>query len=74
MRTGATFIMQAYSVQNDATLTAAGLAALGERLQLPAGATYRARTLDETLQVLTPTGDATVIQDELNNTYQLIEN
>lgn len=71
---GRTFIMQAYSVQNDETLTAAGLAALGERLQLPDGATYRVRTLDETLRVLTPTGDATVIQDELNNTYQLIEN
>jgi hypothetical protein len=70
---GRAFIMQSYSVQNDATLNATGLAALGERLQLPVGASFRVRTLDRTLRVLTPTGDATVIQDELNNTYQLIE-
>lgn len=70
---GRAFVMQSYSLQSDKTLTEDALAGLASRLKLPEGATYRVRTLDDTLRVLTPTGDATVIQDELNNTYQLIE-
>lgn len=71
--TGRVFIMQSYSQQSDAALAEAALATLGERLKLPQGWTYRARILDEELDVLTPGDTATVIQDDFSNTYQLIE-
>ena len=71
--TGRVFIMQSYSQQSDPALTEADLAALGSRLTLPDGWTFRTRILEDKLAVLTPSEDATVIQDDLSNTYQLIE-
>lgn len=68
---GTAFVMQAYCVGVDPTLTAAGLHTLGERLALPEGWTYRTRILDEELVVDTTASLATVVQDELENTYTL---
>ena len=48
------------------------LAALGSRLSLPEGWTYGVRTLETELTVLSD-GLATVVQDELRNTYQQYE-
>jgi hypothetical protein len=45
------------------------LPGLGSRLQLPAGWRYGTRTLRQDL-VLAAHGSATVVQDELLNTYQ----
>ena len=68
---GAAYVMQAYCVGVDSSLTEADLAGLGERLALPDGWSYRTRVLDEELVVDTTATLATVIQDELENTYTL---
>lgn len=70
-RDGQAFVMQAYCVGVDPTLTEDDLAGLGERLALPGGWTYRIRVLDENLTVDTTRSVATVLQDELENTYTL---
>lgn len=70
---GRTFIMQSYSQQTDPALTEAGLADIAPRLALPEGWTYGARTLDDALRVETKGTGATVFQDALSNTYQLID-
>lgn len=68
---GLTYVMQAYCIGVDPTLTEDGLAALGDRLALPDGWTFRTRILDEELVVDTTATIATVLQDELENTYTL---
>ena len=65
---GAVYVMQSYAQIVDAELTEAELPTLGERLTLPEGWQYRARTLETALSVRTP-GEATVIQDDLQNSY-----
>jgi hypothetical protein len=69
---GKVYVMQSYSQQSNAGLSEADLPGLATQLKLPAGWTYRVRTLDSTLRVLAPNGDATVVQDDFSNTYQLI--
>ncbi len=66
---GGAYVMQSYSHQVDDALTSADLPSLGERLQLPAGWTFRARVVPSEL-VVQATGQAIVTQDELRNTYQ----
>lgn len=66
---GATYVMQAYSQIVDPTLTKAELGGLGSRLALPPGWSYRVRRLREPL-TLRAAGSATILQDELKNTYQ----
>ena len=67
---GAAYVMQSYALIVDPSLSLADLPSLGARLQLPAGWTYRARVLSETLEVNSTGGEAIVLQDELQNTYQ----
>lgn len=69
--TGRNFVMQAYCVGVDSTLTVESLDSLGQRLRLPDGWSFRTRTLDEDLVVDTTAHVATVVQDELENTYTL---
>ncbi len=68
---GTTFVMQSWSQQIDPTLSQSDLAALGSRLELPAGWTYRARTLTAPLRVVTTSTTAKVVQDELKNSYSM---
>lgn len=68
---GLAYVMQAYCVGVDPTLTEDDLSALGERLALPDGWSFRTRVLDEELIVDTTATIATVLQDELENTYTL---
>lgn len=68
---GLAYVMQAYCVGVDPTLTEATLGDLGERLALPEGWSFRTRILDEELVVDTTATIATVLQDELENTYTL---
>jgi hypothetical protein len=68
---GVAYVMQAYCIGVDSTLTEAALPALGGRLSLPVGWSYRPRVLDAALVVDTTDHVATVIQDELENTYTL---
>ena len=68
---GLAYVMQAYCIGVDPTLTQHDLGALGDRLELPKGWSYRARVLNEDLIVDTSASIATVLQDELENTYTL---
>ena len=68
--TGRVFDMQSYSIAKS-DMPESALAALGAQLMLPAGWTYRIRTLTTPLSVTAITGVATIVQDENENTYQL---
>ena len=68
---GLAYVMQAYCVGVDPSLTEASLGDLGGRLALPEGWTFRTRVLEEELVVDTTDTIATVLQDELENTYTL---
>ena len=67
---GSVYVMQSYAQIVDTQLSELDLPGLGARLTVPAGWQYRARTLASPLIVNTP-GEATVVQDELQNTYSL---
>jgi hypothetical protein len=67
---GQVYVMQAYSQIVDPSLSYNDLAGLGSRLKLPAGWQYKTRILDQDL-VAQAVGQAEIVQDELQNTYQL---
>ncbi len=67
---GDTYVMQSYAQIKDPTLTIGKLRALGKRLEPPPGWRFRSRRLKRAL-VLTAKGSTTIIQDELQDTYQL---
>jgi hypothetical protein len=67
---GDVYVMQAYAQILDPSLTIGKLRTLGRRLDLPAGWRYRTRRLTRDLAV-GASGTATIVQDELQNTYQL---
>lgn len=66
---GKTYVMQSYSMIVDPSLTMSDLAGLAGRLKLPPGWKYQTRIPTEDL-VLTTTGTAYVLQDNLENSYQ----
>src|SRR4051794_18908722 len=68
---GTSYVMQSYSLQIDPTLTEADLRTLADRLELPEGWRYYSRRLDQEW-VLGVEGEARVVQDELENSYQLV--
>jgi len=68
---GKAYIMQAYCVGVDPTLNQSNLGDLAGRLKLPTGWIFKSRILDEELVVDTTDHPATVVQDELENTYTL---
>jgi hypothetical protein len=68
---GKAYIMQAYCIGVDPTLNQSNLGDLAGRLKLPAGWIFKSRILDEELVVDTTDHPATVVQDELENTYTL---
>jgi hypothetical protein len=70
---GAAYVMQSYCVGVDPTMAPDVVRGLGGRLQLPAGWQFRSRTLTEELVVDTSMSLATVVQDELENSYCLVE-
>jgi hypothetical protein len=70
---GATYVMQARSQIVDEGLEESDLVGLGDRLDLPDGWAYRVRTLDAPLSVQSSDGVAVVIQDDLQNTYQRVD-
>jgi haloalkane dehalogenase len=69
---GTFYVMQSHSLAVDPTLTEADLPSLGSRLRLPSGWRYQVRQLPRkwSLQI---DGEARVIQDELENSYQRVE-
>lgn len=69
---GARYAMQAYAQMIDKSLSYDALPGLGARLQLPAGWRFE-RMLPSTDLVLGAHGAATIVQDDLDNTYQKID-
>ena len=69
---GKVYAMQAYSQIVDKKLKLKDLAGLGSKLALPAGWKFRTRKLKKDL-TLSTVGATTVLQDELQNTYQLVK-
>jgi hypothetical protein len=68
---GDVYVMQSYSQILDPKLRIGQLRSLGRRLDLPAGWRYRTRRLRHDLAIGVKGGKATIVQDELQNTYQL---
>jgi hypothetical protein len=66
---GNVYVMQTFAEIVDKDLAMDDLAGLGDRLKLPRGWSYAARVLDAEMQ-LTASGEAYLIQDELQNSYQ----
>lgn len=66
------WLMQTWSQIVDPNLSRSDLPGLGERLDLPAGWTYQARTLTTPLSIDTTTHDAQVLRDDLTNSYSLL--
>lgn len=69
---GTKYIMQSYNRIADSGLQTDDLRTLGSRLQLPEGWSFESRVLEEALQVSPVDGIATVLTDDLRNTYQLV--
>jgi hypothetical protein len=67
------WVMQTYSQIVDKNLTLEDLAGLSSRLTLPEGWRYETRTLATPLAVDTTERPAQVLQDELTNSYSLVE-
>ena len=70
---GLAYVMQAYCVGVDPTITQESLETLGQRLMMPLGWSYQSRILEEELVVDTAQSIATVLQDEFENSYTLPE-
>jgi hypothetical protein len=68
---GDVYVMQSYAQIRDPKLTIRKLRSLGRRLDLPYGWRYRMRRLSRALTLRAKGGKATVLQDDLLNTYQL---
>jgi hypothetical protein len=69
---GARYAMQSYAQIIDKSLAYADLPALGSRLKLPAGWRYEIMKPDSDL-MLGAQGKATVVQDDLDDTYQKLD-
>jgi len=69
---GSRYVMQAYAQFVDRGLSYATLPTLGARLKLPLGWRFSELTPDKDL-VLGSRGQATIVQDDLQNTYQKID-
>ena len=69
---GSRYIMQAYAQIVDKTLTYDDLPGLGAKLKLPSGWRYSATVPQQDI-VAGAKGTATVVQDDLDNTYQKLD-
>jgi hypothetical protein len=67
---GDVYVMQSYAQIKDPGLRLSALSSLARRLSLPPGWRYRTRRLGRDL-VLDAAGGATIVQDDLLDTYQL---
>ena len=68
---GRRWVMQTWSQVVDKSLTLDDLPGLGARLHLPDGWRYETRTLTEPLVIDTTEHKASVLQDDLTNSYSL---
>jgi hypothetical protein len=71
---GSTYIMQSFAQIINPKLKEEGLKTLANSLKLPNGWTYEAKRLDETIILETKEGgEAYIIQDDFQNSYQKIK-
>ena len=70
---GHVYIMQSYSQEIDKNLNEDGLLTLAGRLKLPKGWQYRTRKVDQDLVVRNSGDKAHVVQDDLQNSYQMMQ-
>ena len=68
---GKTYVMQSYALIVDPRQTQASLSSLGRRLKLPPGWSYQVVRPTADVLVTAVDGTAHIVQDELQNTYQL---
>jgi len=66
---GTPWVLQAYSQIVDPNLTYDQLAKLGDKLKLPPGWKFRVAVLDRDLTIQAINGNAWIVQDDLENTY-----
>ena len=64
-------VMHAYSLIVDPNLKYDSLNDLGSRLKLPPGWKFRVKVLDQDLTIRAVDGIAHILQDDLQNTYDL---
>jgi hypothetical protein len=69
---GSRYVMQAYAQIVDKTLTYDDLPGLGAKLKLPSGWRYSTMVPEQDI-VAGAKGTATVVQDDLDNTYQKLD-
>lgn len=69
---GRVFVMQSLSMEHE-PLTETDLPGLAAKLTPPAGWSYDARTLSAPMEVTAVDGTATILQDDLADTYQLAQ-
>lgn len=69
---GSVYVMQTYVSPDDPEGDVATLEGLADRLALPEGWSFREFVPDEDVRAATSNGQATVIRDDLGNTYQLL--
>jgi len=70
---GKVYVMQALALYVDPSQTIDTLDLLAGRLKLPDGWTFVTRVADQPLRLLSTDGVATVLQDELANSYQRVD-
>ena len=63
------WVMQAYSQIVDPDLSYDDLQTLAKTLKLPPGWKYRVKVLDRDLTIKAVNGNAHIVQDDLENTY-----
>jgi hypothetical protein len=66
---GTPWVMQAFTTLVDPSLDYAGLQTLGDKLKLAEGWSFRVKVLDEPLTIHAVKGIATIVQDDLQGTY-----
>jgi hypothetical protein len=66
---GMPWVMQAFSNIVDPNLTYADLTTLGKRLKLAPGWKYQVKVLKQDLTVKAVNGNARIVQDDLEDTY-----
>ena len=69
---GNLYVMQAYCLAVEPTLTQAALFDIGDRISPPQGWNYRSRRVDDVLRVSAHDGVGLIIQDDLQNTYHRV--
>lgn len=67
---GDCFIMQSYTEMSDPNLSLETLPMLGESLDLPSGWSFSTHVLESNFELSTINGQATVVTDDLSNSYQ----